>query len=159
MCIRDREGSEKAEIKYNGRAAKVYEVLKTMAVVVVGQKIDLYDDLYYRKNNIWGWYHAIRSDKNINVKTVFHYMLTPVNIYRFLWDMTGISLSGVYGYSLNEHNFKVFCDLEEIEKCISAHEPETEDEAFVQEIYDAYKNGTNESERTIYKEENVRLSL
>ena len=153
------EGSEKAEIKYNGRAAKVYEVLKTMAVVVVGQKIDLYDDLYYRKNNIWGWYHAIRSDKNINVKTVFHYMLTPVNIYRFLWDMTGISLSGVYGYSLNEHNFKVFCDLEEIEKCISAHEPETEDEAFVQEIYDAYKNGTNESERTIYKEENVRLSL
>lgn len=153
------KGSEKAEIKYNGRAAKVYEVLKTMAVAVVGQKIDLYDDLYYRKNNIWGWYHAIRSDKNINVKTVFHYMLTPVNIYRFLWDMTGISLSGVYGYSLNEHNFKVFCDLEEIEKCISAHEPETEDEAFVQEIYDAYKNGTNESERTIYKEENVRLSL
>lgn len=45
-------------------------------------------------------------------------MLTPKNIYRFLWDMTSKSLSGVYGYRLNEDNFKMFCDLEKIEKFI-----------------------------------------
>ena len=110
------EGSEEKEIKYNGRS--VNEELFAMASYVIENELDMYDDLNYREHNIWGWYHAVKRDSSVDIKEAFHHMLTPKNIYRFLWDMTSKSLSGVYGYRLNEDNFKMFCDLEKIEKFI-----------------------------------------
>ena len=44
------EGSEEKEIKYNGRAGKVYEELLAMALYVIGNELDLYDDLNYREH-------------------------------------------------------------------------------------------------------------
>ena len=153
------EGSEEKEIKYNGRAGKVYEELLAMASYVIENELDLYDDLNYREYNIWGWYHAVKRDSSVDIKEAFHHMLTPKNIYRFLWDMTSKSLSGVYGYRLDEDNFKMFCDTEEIEECIWQHVPETSDEKFVWEIYDTFKNETGEDGRTVYRQREVKLRL
>ena len=151
--------SKEEAIEYNGRAGKVYEELFAMASYAIETELDLYDDLNYREHNIWGWYHAVKRDSSVDIKKAFHHMLTPKIIYRFLWDMTSKSLSGVYGYRLNEDNFKMFCDLEEIEECIRQHVPETSDEKFVWEIYDTFKNETGEDGRTVYRQREVKLRL
>lgn len=153
------EGSEETEVQFKGRAAEVYETLLNMAVHIIEQKIDLYKDGYYKNKNIWGWYHALKYNKNVNIKEAFRYMLTPDNIFRFLWDMTGESLSGVYGYRLYKDNFELFCDFGDIEKIMVDCEPKMEDEKFVQEIYDAYKDSTNREDGTIYRELEVKLRL
>lgn len=152
-------GSEETEVQFKGRAAEVYEILLNMAVHIIEQKIDLYKDGYYKNKNIWGWYHALKYNKNVNIKEAFRYMLTPDNIFRFLWDMTGESLSGVYGYSLRKDSFELFCDFGDIEKIMADCEPKTEDEKFVQAIYDAYKDSTNREDETIYRELEVKLRL
>lgn len=101
----------------------------------------------------------MKDNSEINVKEAFHYMLTTKNIFRFLWDMTGESLSGVYGYRLNRNNFEVFCSFDEIENYMADCCPTTADEKFIAEIYEAYKNGTNDSEREVYRGEEMKVKL
>ncbi len=147
------------EVRFEGRNEKIYETLKMMAVYIIEHKIDLYTDPYYSVHNIWGWYHSVKDNSEINVKEAFHYMLTSKNIFRFLWDMTGEFLSGVYGYKLNRNNFEVFCSFDEIENYMADCCPITADEKFIAEIYEAYKNGTNDSEREVYRGEEMKVKL
>lgn len=147
------------EVCFEGRNENIYETLKMMAVYIIEHKIDLYTDPYYSVHNIWGWYHSVKDNSEINVKEAFHYMLTTKNIFRFLWDMTGESLSGVYGYRLNRNNFEVFCSFDEIENYMADCCPTTADEKFITEIYEAYKNGTNDSEREVYRGEEMKVKL
>ena len=112
---------------------------------------------YNRMNTIHSiiWHNRIENE----VKEAFHYMLTSKNIFRFLWDMTNESLSGIYGYRLNRNNFEVFCTFDEIEKYVADRRPVTADEKIVVEIYEAYKNGTNDLEREVYRGEELKVKL
>ncbi len=159
MAIISHDRMKKSKLKYVDRAAKVYDKLCDMISCIREQKINLYDDLYYKEQNIWGWYEVIKDNESTDIKDEFKYMLTSKSIYRFLWDMTSESLSGVYGYRLNEGNCEIFCDSEKIDKYVSLHKPETQDEQFVWEVYDACKHGESESTKTVYKREKRKVRL
>ena len=50
---------------------KFMRTLKMMAVYIIEHKIDLYTDPYYSVHNIWGWYHSVKDNSEINVKRSF----------------------------------------------------------------------------------------
>ncbi|MGN0312905.1 MAG: hypothetical protein ACI4CC_09020, partial [Lachnospiraceae bacterium] len=155
-----RHKKENGEVaQYAGRAAEIHKQLVQMGICIAESKIDLYQDTYYRPGNIWGWFHAVESDTEINVKEAFRFMLTRKNIFRFLWDMTERSLGGMYGYRLRKDSMEIFCDVKDVEKIMEKCTPSTEDECFVQEIYEAYRDRDAASDGEIYRSRERKLRL
>lgn len=147
------------EAQYTGRAAEIHRNLVQMGTRIAEQKINLYQDTCYRPGNIWGWYHVVKSDPEIDMKEAFRFMLTPKNIFRFLWDMTEKSLGGMYGYRLKKDSMEIFCDVKEVERIMKKVTPSTEDESFVQEIYEAYRDRDAGSDGEIYRSRERKLRL
>jgi hypothetical protein len=59
-----------------------------------------------------------------------------------IYDITGLSIGTKYEYSINKKNLDFLTSKEEIDLVLKKVTPITEDQRFVVEIYNSYKNGT-----------------
>jgi SAM-dependent methyltransferase len=156
--------SEDAPPRYEGRASAMYDVLRQMAESIDKDGINLYSDIYYREENIWGWYDIVRHMPDIDIKSTFSEMLDEESIYRFLWDMTQRTVGKGFGYTLRERYFSIFTDRDSIAAILESRTPQTESESFVRQIWDAYLNWKNNDSKDdvayeITREYGVELKL
>ena len=142
----------------------MYDVLRQMAESIDKDGINLYSDIYYREENIWGWYDIVRHMPDIDIKSTFSEMLDEESIYRFLWDMTQRTVGKGFGYTLRERYFSIFTDRDSIAAILESRTPQTESESFVRQIWDAYLNWKNNDSKDdvayeITREYGVELKL
>lgn len=142
----------------------IEDMHKKMCDSVIECGIDLYDDKYYKRHNIWGLIRCYKDDE-IALSGIKKYMLNITskdNVYRVLWDLTSLSIGRVYRYNINKENFATcFEDEAVIDNILNERPPKTEDEAFVLDIYNEYRHGDNSDiyKRGIYSTEQKNLNL
>lgn len=132
----DKEGKGKED-----RKQKLKLLYKEMCEKIINDNINLYDDLYYYPKNIWGLCRFYKEDSHI-IKNYIKNIMNEKNIFRMIYDITGLSIGTKYEYSINKKNLDFLTSKEEIDLVLKKVTPITEDQRFVVEIYNSYKNGT-----------------
>lgn len=123
---------EKLKTKYNNMRKKI-----------IDDKINLYADEHYQKNNIWGLYHYFKDSEDLDgficyIKNV----LTSESVYRILWDIIGHSVSYNHSYAISQENMSAFGITSDIiSGLITQHPPRNDDEAFVLSVFEAFNIG------------------
>ena len=145
--------SEKKNHKRLEDYEKVYnEICESIYI----NKINLYDQKYYVKGNIWALYHY-------NNESVKQYVLDNINsnnVYKIINDLVSNSVgTRGYGYHINKANINALCPNLEIDRLIENHKKElTKDEGFLKEIYESSKTNENDMDNEIYLDEYVEIN-
>ena len=122
----------------NEKVDMLKEIHKKMCGEIL-EGINLYDDKYYRKENIWGIYHSDFKDRiNVYIKGIFN----PETVYRILGDTISLSIgSNGYGYSISKKEFDDFgLNTLDIDQAMIINPPCNESEEFVQKLYFIFKD-------------------
>lgn len=117
-------------------------LLNNMGARVYDDNIDLYND-YYHSRNIWGLYHAIKGTSR-EIKTYVSKVISIQNVVRVLFDTCGVSIGRGYQYSINSKNFDELTSTEEIGALINNRVSNTNDEQFVLDVYQRFKENTTD---------------
>ncbi len=134
---KDRRG-----INIGAREELFEDAINKMAAEVINKKIDLYEDKNYLPQNILGLYRATEDEPDKLIQYM-KLILNGENIFRFLYDITGVSIGGTptrYKYYIKRSNLEEFSTYEEVNQILELVEPETDDEKFVLEVYRASVN-------------------
>ena len=128
------------------RAELLKLVLNTMCDRILSDKVNIYADEYYHKGNAWALYHYCKEKNIIPQFTVYvKTVLSPISLYRILWDVTSLSIGNDYCYHIPKENMEAFFGEEEILADLMQNTtPRTSDEEFVQKVYDNYANGVTD---------------
>lgn len=109
--------------------------------------INLYDDSFYIRNNIWAFVWVKKRlfglDDSVEIRDYINKVFNYEIVYRILSDLITYSI-GTYGYSyfIDSKSMKVFfSDNELIEKAIELFPPSNKKEQFIYRVYLEYKNG------------------
>ncbi len=138
-------------------AEQMFLIYSSMCEKVIDEQIDLYENIHYEIDNVWGLYHYFKLiGKEDDFPKYIADTISLKNIYRILWDVTKLSISSCYMYSINESDFNViFKNRQIVDEAIEKNPPKTDDEFLVYKIYDLYKNGeTDEWERKKFTSDN-----
>lgn len=128
----------------NNRAKKLDEIRKQIANYIYDNNIDIYKE-YYCRNNIWSLYHILK-DSCIDIKLYVSKILNSENIFRFLYDVTRETTSNLgYGYSIERENLLTLASIEMIDKLLEERVYISEDEKFILEIYNYFKEDRKDS--------------
>ncbi len=153
--INDRENQSRDErkLKWNNTENSLIESL-------MEKKINIYDDKYYFKNNIWVVYRAYKNNIDI-VKTYINQVLSSKSIFRFLYDVMSVSQSKIYRYSISENNLNELTEVKMVDKILKEAFPKTDDEKFVKEVYENFRSGKKDiyGASGIWRDEEIKLKL
>ena len=145
------------------RTEKVQSVFSGLCQEIVEQRINLYEDTYYRPGSIWALYQHFREVDRTVFDSYISDILISKYVYRILRDTIGYSFgSGGYRYHISEENFRpLFANPELVDKLLEERPPETDDEKFVFRVYQAFKHGGKDEfgEASVMTAEAVELSL
>lgn len=116
---------------------------RAMCERILAAGIDIYSKEYYQKGNAWVLYrHCKEKEETPKFTAYIMGILAATNVYKLLWDISSEAISDNYTYSITEENMVLFCDNKELlDNLIQNTPPCTEDEEFVNKIYDSYRNG------------------
>lgn len=133
---------EKLKTKYNNICQKIAE-----------DKINLYADDNYQKNNIWGLYHYFKNSENLDAFICYiKNVLSSETVYRILWDIIDHLTGNDHRYSISEKNMSAFgITPDEISEMIIQHPPRNNEEAFILSVFEAFKN----EEKDIWGEKSI----
>ncbi|EDT76359.1 P-loop NTPase fold protein [Clostridium butyricum] len=153
--INDSEKQSKDE-----RKVKWNDTENSMIKSVLEKKIDIYDDKYYLKHNIWAIYRANKNNNDI-VKEYINQILSPKNIFRFLYDVMSVAQSKMYRYSISENNLNELTEVKNVDEMLKKAFPKTDDEKFVKEVYEDFRSGKKDIyvESGIWRDEEIKLKL
>lgn len=102
---------------------------------IIENKINIYDDLYYEKGNLWAIYSVYENEEHL-VKNYVTEILNDYNIYRFLYDSVGMSTgSGGIRYYVNTEDINKLTTIDNINSILEHRPPLTEDESFILDVY------------------------
>lgn len=137
------EKRDQSEVR-NARAALILSHYTEMCNQIIDGNINLYSDAFYHSKNVWGLYHYYKQCENTaKFNKYIGNHISGENIYRVLWDITTVSMSDQYTYSINDDNFGVFINsIELVDQLIQSRIPKNKDEEFVHQIYEKFRNGT-----------------
>lgn len=134
----DKEGKSDEE-----RKQKFNLVYKEMCEKIINDSINLYDDIYYYPKNIWGLCRFYKEN-NFIIKNYINGVINGKNIFRIIYDVVGLSIGTKYEYSISKENLDFLTTEEEIDIILKETTPASEDQRFVLNVYNSYKNGTKD---------------
>lgn len=116
---------------------------RAMCERILVDGIDICSKEYYQKGNAWVLYRHCKEKEDTPQFTAYIMgILAATNVYKLLWDISSEAISDNYTYSITEENMVLFCDNKELlDDLLQNTPPCTEDEEFVNKIYDSYING------------------
>ena len=126
-----------------GRKEKMDKLYKKLGSTIINNTINLYDDEYYSPKNIWGLYRLYRED-DAKIKEYIKKVVNERNIFRFLFDIIGLSSGTQYRYYISEEYLNSFTTEADIDEILKTSKPISEDQEFVFNVYKKYKEGTTE---------------
>lgn len=123
----------------NFKVLIINNVFDNLCKNILLRKINLYEDKYYSKNNVF-----ILLD-NINDEFYLKKIVNKNTIYRLLRDLTYevISSSEGYGYYIDNRLFEEYIVNKmdtDIEQYLQINPPKTECEIFLKDLYYTHKN-------------------
>lgn len=126
------------------RSNSLKERLKKMAFEIYDNNIDIYQN-EYREGNIYAIYRLLKDNQR-DIKLYVSNILTENNIFRFLYDIISKPVgSDGYSYLLKKEEFDSFTTVEKIDELINRRTNNTEDEKFVLDVYEKFKEGKTDS--------------
>ncbi len=135
----DKEGKN-----IDGRKLKLQTMYREMGDTILNNPINLYNDPYYKYKNIWGLYHLYKEE-NFKIKEYIKKIIDGKNIYRFIYDITQVSYSSRYGYSISKQSLDCFANEEDIDIILKTTTPISHDQQFISDVYSNYKNGIKDA--------------
>lgn len=150
----DREGKN-----IDGRSNKMEKLYKEMGARIIEYSINLYQDKYYSRGNIWGLAKLYKDD----IPTIKNYIKGIVNednIFRLLYDIIGISTGTNIKYSISRDNLNYLTTIDDIDEILKNAEAKTDDQKFILDVYKNYKNDIKDEwgETGIVTEEILELN-
>lgn len=131
--------NDKEDINVNGRKELLEQTIKDIAADVYNNNLNLYDDIYYVPQNIWGLYHENIEEQN-KLKSYIKLILNEKNVIRFLNDLIGVSIGTKYGYYIRKEALETFTNEDSIDIILKDYIPKNDDEEFVLQVYEAYRD-------------------
>lgn len=130
--------SDKESVNAYGRKELLEEVINKMAVDILNNNINLYEDIYYMPKNIWGLYYVYEGERD-KIKNYIKEIISETNIFRLLNDIIGISVGTEgYRYSISKERLEIFTNKADVDLILKRVEPKTSDEKFIFEVYKSY---------------------
>ncbi|MCT6925905.1 P-loop NTPase fold protein [Metasolibacillus sp.] len=134
----DKEGKN-----ITGRMEEMEKLYKEMCASIIEDSIDLYDDEYYNKGNIWGLVRCYEEDLSI-IKNYIKDVINKDNIFRLLYDIIGVSQGSELRYSISNENLCYFTTKDDIDEILKDVENVTDDQEFILQVYNNYKNDSRD---------------
>lgn len=140
------------------------EKFSDMCERVVVDSINLYDDSYYSHYNIWGLIRYLKIKKN-REDIIHAYIAKIINekiVFRVMWDIITQSMGSGYGYKINDDNFKLFFEDENIlDALLKDVVPKSQSEEFVLRVYQTYKESKldNSKPKEILTQTEMKVNL
>ena len=126
------------------RSNSLKEILKKMAFEIYDNNIDIYKN-EYREGNIYAIYRLL-EDNQRDIKSYVSNILNENNLFRFLYDIISKPVgSDGYSYLLKKEEFDIFTTVEIRDELINWRTNNTEDEKFVLDVYEKFKEGKTDS--------------
>ena len=138
--------SEEKMLDIKNKVLIINDVFDKLCKTIIAKEINLYDDKYYSKNNIF-----ILLD-NVHDKMYLKKIVNKDTVYRLLRDLTYevISSSEGYGYYINNQLFEKYIvnkmDVD-IEQYLQLNHPKTESEIFLKDLYYKHKKSYYEHKK------------
>ncbi len=141
------------------RREKYKELTNKIAEYIINN-IDLYNDKYYMKKNIVSLYLLINKDKGL-IEKYIDKVLNEKTIFRFLYDITSISIGEKINYYIGKNLMEEFYSKEKINNILKLSKAKTESEKFIIKVYEEskYKPDIEFSERGIYLDKEIEITL
>ena len=140
------------------------ESFSEMCEKVIEEKINIYNDSYYSRYNVWGLIRYL--EKKENREDVVHDYIAQIinekNVFRIMGDMISLSIGKGYGYKISDKNFGIFFkDRSLLDLLLQKVVPKTESEEFVLRVYKKFKSDETNvfGEKEIASSEEVLLKL
>lgn len=135
-----------------------------MCEKVIEEKINIYDDSYYVRYNVWGLirYLKIKENREDIVRDYIAQIINEENIFRVMGDMISQSIGNMYGYKITNENFGIFFKDESLlDLLLQRVYPKTRSEEFVLKVYEKFKSEETNSwgDKEIVSEVEVLLEL
>ena len=138
--------SEEKMLDIKNKVLIINDVFDKLYKTIIAKEINLYDDKYYSKNNVF-----ILLD-NVHDKMYLKKIVNKDTVYRLLRDLTYevISSSEGYGYYINNQLFEKYIvnkmDVD-IEQYLQLNQPKTESEIFLRDLYYKHKKSYYEHKK------------
>lgn len=141
--------------KDNSGSDNNYDVLHTehklLGKQIIRNRINLYDNKYYSKSNIWGLVH-VYSDQPDIINEYIRSNVTPDHVYRLIFDCisegNSSSESEKYLFNISRESLNKLTSIETIDGLLVNKQPTTESEIIVKTIYTNFRNRTNGKDGT-----------
>ena len=140
------------------------EAFSEMCEKVIEENINIYDDPYYIRYNIWGLIRYLKKENNR--EDITHaYIAQIINkqtVFRVIGDMISQSVGNGYGYKITDENFKLFFkDMDILDSILEEVSPCNESEVFVLRVYQKYKSNEIDrwDEKAIWLPNEVKFKL
>lgn len=125
----------------SSRQEQLKKICFALCETVLDKKINLYSNKYYHSKNIWGIYKYCKETHSEIFKPYILSIVSELNIYRILWDITECGIGSGYSYSISNEKFHIFFDnVIIVENYLNNAPPKTEYEKFIYKIYKSFKN-------------------
>ena len=148
-------GIIKSEIIEKEFSEKSKEVLKAICNDILTNSINIYDNEFYEKNNIFAFYEGLKMLENVNadieIKKYVSDIIAPNNIYRILADAITINYGNMsYYYTLDKRYMDIlFANTDIINSLLDSNPAETEAEKFIVKLYNKFNSKDAISIKTI----------
>lgn len=140
------------------------EKFSEMCEKIIEENINIYSDPYYVRNNIWGLIHYLKTKEN-GEEIVHAYIAEIVSekvVFRIIGDMFTQSMGNGYGYRIDDDNFKIFFESEDIlDSLLKNVVPKTSSEEFVLRVYRKCRGDetNNRDKREVWSQNELKLKL
>ena len=118
------------------------ERFSEMCEKVIEEKINIYDDSYYVRYNVWGLirYLKIKENREDIVRDYIVHIINEKNVFRIMGDMISQSIGKGYGYKISDENFGIFFkDGSLLDLLLQKVVPKTPSEKFVLKVYERFR--------------------
>lgn len=116
------------------RDKKWKETESKMTSDIINNNINLYDDNYYHRHNIWGLYRNLRDEK-CKFQAYIKEHISKQSIFRMLYDVLQSSVGTEYKYYFESGHLQDFFEEDWLKNYMDNIKPETEDKKFLYELY------------------------
>ena len=106
---------------------------------ILSENINIYSIENYHEKNAWALYHYCKDrDENSRFTAYIAKCLSPLTVYKIVWDITTEAMGRDYRYSISDENLNAFCaDTALLENVINTTEPNNNDEQFVKKVFES----------------------
>lgn len=120
------------------RSEQIENAFSSLCSEIIAKRINLYDEIYYHKRNIWALCRYVeRTGKIQQLQEYMNDICSPKYVYKLVWDMSSFSHgSEGYRYYISKKNIESLqIDKDFIEQMLVANPPSTRDEEILATIF------------------------